>query len=725
MSNTTSCYVALVVGKGEGALNRKAASMLIILIFTVSVPLSIFTGTLKTAKADNQSSDSNGDPNTWSMFRGDSAHTGCSSSTTAIANMTDWTFYVGGSSSVVGSSPVVDAGTVYCCSAGNIFALNASTGLVIWTYSAHFSGDPAIADGLVYAGGDSATFAFNSSTGSILWQSSVSCSSSPVACGGSVYTGSYDGDVYALNESTGYTLWASRVNTFSNSNIVVSTPAVAGNMVYVGGGDYRVYALDSSSGRVIWTFTTGNYVVSSPLVNGGVVYIGSYDDNMYALDALTGIEIWHYRTGDLVSSSPALANGVLYFGSRDSYVYALNSSSGSKIWSYKTGGPFVYSSPAVADGKVYIGLYHSSFCILNSSTGNMIESYPAGGVSSPAVVNGSAFMNSDDGNLYAFTSTGTLTTISFSNYPVVLDTPVTLLASVFGNNPAGTITWATNSTNGVFGSTSSTATSGTSLTTFVETNPGTDSITAFYAGDLNNSASSRTILLSFGTTNVSTSLSFVHPGTRNSSVVAFSGGKFNVDIRIDNSPGLWGWSFTVNWNPRILQLIEVTEGPLLKQVASTLFIVGVADNLAGTIDAGINDVLLSYDVANGTGVLVTLTFQAINPGFSSVDINYNALNPYSSIITNTESYMSLPNIPFTTNNAVVTVLTSQYSPIDFYYTGTVNFQDVIYFVTAYLAFHQNGTYDPACDLNHDGAIDFSDVKLFVSDYEAYWSSGGH
>lgn len=83
--------------------------------------------------------------------------------------------------------------------------------------------------------------------------------------------------------------------------------------------------------------------------------------------------------------------------------------------------------------------------------------------------------------------------------------------------------------------------------------------------------------------------------------------------------------------------------------------------------------------------------------------------------------------PSRTGNWVVTAMYRQiqekvplsvYSPIDFYHTGTVNFDDIIYFVSAYIIFYQTGVLNPACDLNHDGTLNFSDILLLVQYYTA-------
>jgi hypothetical protein len=52
----------------------------------------------------------------------------------------------------------------------------------------------------------------------------------------------------------------------------------------------------------------------------------------------------------------------------------------------------------------------------------------------------------------------------------------------------------------------------------------------------------------------------------------------------------------------------------------------------------------------------------------------------------------------------------------------VNFNDVITFVSKYIAYNTNGIYNPAIDYNHDGTINFNDIVLFVSYYTAYHNS---
>jgi len=80
------------------------------------------------------------------------------------------------------------------------------------------------------------------------------------------------------------------------------------------------------------------------------------------------------------------------------------------LWNYTTGGA-VRSSPAVVDGVAYVGSDDGKVYALDASTGDVIWSYATGGkvYSSPAVVDGVVYVGSYDNNTYAlYASNGTL-----------------------------------------------------------------------------------------------------------------------------------------------------------------------------------------------------------------------------------------------------------------------------------------------------------------------------
>jgi hypothetical protein len=188
-----------------------------------------------------------------------------------------------------------------------------------------------VANGVVYVQVPYAVFALDAGTGGLLWsygyneQNFTSAGySSPAVANGVVYIGTADGNVYAFNASTGAELWS-----FDDGilNSIISSPAVANGVVYVGAGYGYLYALNASTGARLWSDTTDGYVGSSPAVANGVVYIGSDFDSVYALNASTGARLRSYAIGDeTVFTSAAIVDGVVYIRGRNqsgnSTVYA-------------------------------------------------------------------------------------------------------------------------------------------------------------------------------------------------------------------------------------------------------------------------------------------------------------------------------------------------------------------------------------------------------------------
>ncbi|MGC1300590.1 MAG: PQQ-binding-like beta-propeller repeat protein [Alloacidobacterium sp.] len=172
-----------------------------------------------------------------------------------------------------------------------------------WSNSTHsFATDtPIVANGVVYFGSwDGNVYALNASTGAKLWSYTTGAPvfAALAVANGVAYIGSSNGIVYALNASTGAKLWSFATGNESQ----LDSPAVANGVVYIGSLDDNVYALNASTGAKLWSYTTGASVNSSPALGNGVVYIGSDDDNLYALNASTGADVRRLLFPGLVRS---------------------------------------------------------------------------------------------------------------------------------------------------------------------------------------------------------------------------------------------------------------------------------------------------------------------------------------------------------------------------------------------------------------------------------------
>ncbi len=320
------------------------------------------------------------------------------------------------------SSPAVVNGVVYYSSAGELEALNASTGAQVWFSPNGGIASPAVANGVLYNSGYGSVFAVDLSNGALLWSYSLGSGAqtlySPTVVNGVVYacmTGYSNGTLVALNASTGAKLWSFDFGgTVFGEPLNGSSPAVANGVVYFGGSDGNVYALNATTGVLVWTYVTGggneNPVNGSPAVANGVVYIARIDGHTYALNAATGAKLWEQDgLGGAVSSGAAVANGVVYI-TDPGQISALNASTGALIWSYRPDSSPWFSSPAVANGVVYFGgliggggTVQGYLYALNASTGAVLWKYPTASQmrSSPVVVNGTVYFHTGT-QLFAF-----------------------------------------------------------------------------------------------------------------------------------------------------------------------------------------------------------------------------------------------------------------------------------------------------------------------------------
>ena len=405
--------------------------------------------------------------NNWTMYGGNAAHTGFSSSESAIGASNVGTLIEGGASASatgpISSSPTVAGNVLYATSdyaaggGGTLYAYSAdgATGCStppppapqtpscnpLWSLIPSGVGhalnsSPAVdtADGVVYAGsGDGILYAYDASSGTLLWQSPPlggSINSSPTLANGYVYVSIVYGWTYVFDETNG---------TDGNNPSCATTHA--GLVCDPEWGDY----------------TPGD-VYSSPAVANGVMYTASASPTggtFYAFDATpsawcSGTPYAWGSSGNLETctaqwtaawegggSSPAVANGDVYIGSLEDGLFAF-SANGSKdctgteyinetcnpLWDNTVigrqgsgGGPG--PTPAIANGIVYFGNRSGTLYAFDGSTGAVKWSKSIGGTidSSATIADGVVYIGCSSSvvnqpcktnNLYGFdASTGT------------------------------------------------------------------------------------------------------------------------------------------------------------------------------------------------------------------------------------------------------------------------------------------------------------------------------
>lgn len=365
-------------------------------------------------------SSNNPDTYSWPMYQNDLRHSGYSLSPGPLGNQTIWK-YTTNANDQLWSAPTIVNSVLYAASDRSLYALNASTGTLLWRYSS--TGSPAIADGILYAGYVGGICALNASNGGFLWNfatPAMGTYSPPAVYNGVVYTGA-DTNVYALNASTGSKIW-----NFSTNSMILSAPAMDNGLVCFistdinSATDNSVYALSASTGSLVWKFTANNRHTfgSSPTIADGMVFAGSSDGKIYALELTTGKKLWSnganiwipagkgYAADGSVTSA-IIANDKVYFvataenDSSQCDIYSLNEFTGEKIWTHHI-GTWVNGPIAAAGNEVFLTAGDRNIYALNAETGCEVWRYMTGGMmSSPSIADSIVYVGSGDGNIYA------------------------------------------------------------------------------------------------------------------------------------------------------------------------------------------------------------------------------------------------------------------------------------------------------------------------------------
>jgi outer membrane protein assembly factor BamB len=305
----------------------------------------------------------------WPYPNGDLANTrdaaGSVISTANVSTLKEaWTFQLAGQAATslegagsLAANPVVVNGTVYIqdlyC---NVYAISLATGRLEWEYQANTpekSGPGpdgvAVTGGRVYGTTPTTAFALNASTGAVIWTDSSLLNSGqgtfeiqPQVANGRVYLASAYGKgpgggvLMALNAATGKQLW-----TF---NTVTGGQAAGVNALGLGSGGAWETPLVGSDGSV--TFGIGNPYQS---IGEAIAHPSAdlYTDSEVNLDAATGKLRWYYQAvpndfkdWDMQASPmPATVNGVpaVIGGGKMGDVYAMNAATGALLWKTPVG----------------------------------------------------------------------------------------------------------------------------------------------------------------------------------------------------------------------------------------------------------------------------------------------------------------------------------------------------------------------------------------------------
>jgi hypothetical protein len=191
---------------------------------------------------------------------------------------------------------------------------------------------------------------------------------------------------------------------------------------------------------------------------------------------------------------------------------------------------------------------------------------------------------------------------------------------------------------------------------------------------------------------------------------------FTVNVSITDVSELVGVDFLLAYNATILQLVNVDQGPFMQAVGPT-FMVNLTKEGMVWLAVVILDPQGHMPSASGSGVLATVTFKAIAPGESSLDLY--SKDPYKPDEVKLASdpadgATAIPNVAID-GRVVVSPDPPDVTkpPIvgDVNGDGKVDMQDVGVVASVFQLRSTNPRWNPKCDFNSDGIVDMKDIGI--------------
>ena len=233
-----------------------------------------------------------------------------------------------------------------------------------------------------------------------------------------------------LSGSEGSVTWE---YNYGKGNYVTSTVLVAGSEAYVvAGGGYTgkmdpptLYCYDRLTGEERWSFQYpqgSGYETATGTIFGGYIYLPATHGALYRIP-LSGpgddgsevrmLDVDNSSDRDLIGTSYATGpaslvhdSGVLYYGACDGYVYCTDMDL-NVIWRSPVDGRCYYSAPMVCDGTVFVGSLDGCVYAFDQVTGELLDREKVfsvfrdgreyGGVNTPVMVDGTVMFSFSDG----------------------------------------------------------------------------------------------------------------------------------------------------------------------------------------------------------------------------------------------------------------------------------------------------------------------------------------
>ena len=274
--------------------------------------------------------------------------------------------------------------------AGSLLSLDRQTGAILWErrldeFGAFFGRVVVQKGDLVYAAPFD-LYAVEAATGIVRWTyragGGTHMSRYPAVAEGSLFVATSFGEVLRLEPNTGTVEWRGDLGeavfpaAVAEGLVLVGTRSFADTVTRAGPlGAGRVVALSSADGTLVWEtavpdsagFPLSGGVIAPPLVVDDVVVVGTRSSRVLGLRLSDGAKLWEHAEGSPIRSdyrNPAARFGDLAVLLRnDGLLEAFEPASGRRLWTVGQGAGAAGSAPEAVSERLY-AMFHVNLWII-------------------------------------------------------------------------------------------------------------------------------------------------------------------------------------------------------------------------------------------------------------------------------------------------------------------------------------------------------------------------
>lgn len=231
--------------------------------------------------------------------------------------------------------PAYSSGRLFIVTtSGTMRAFDAGSGLPLWSTSLSTSGftwaPPTAANGLVYASGASHVYAVDQTSGQLVWSAASGTQTTPTVSAEGVYVGYQGNQLSKFDPATGAPVWSYSYPNYGYDG--ASTELYRDRVYLLDNSSTGNLVVDATSGTRIGTFP-GNFAPALALDDGYFVSPISQQNTLQRRNLLTGSSAWSFTGDGSLTGSPVYLNGFLYIVSSRGQLFGVDAAGGQQVWS--------------------------------------------------------------------------------------------------------------------------------------------------------------------------------------------------------------------------------------------------------------------------------------------------------------------------------------------------------------------------------------------------------